>query len=346
MKNIFLFCVALFAAYVPGSTIRSSEYEYLPQGARSDAMGGIGCASSRDAYCQFYNPALMALSKNIQCNVEYTPIWNLGDDFTTGSAVLPLKNDLAFGIAYSRLEINGIPYFDELDGSSFQDRKDNLAYRSTGRPLGSFSTVYDLAGFSIAKWYRTTFSREAFYKLTIPVCLSFGAKIKFYRQSFYFPSSLKQQDFEGHASDMDGGMLLRFTIDRDLATGKETKVFTAGYSIKNILKSNVAYNTDRKYEDSGERIRTLGFAYQQEITLLRGSIVAAVDLLKRWYETQTYRYGVEYGYKNLLFIRSGWCDGSWSAGAGFSYKWITVDYSFRQHELSATPYRIGLGLTF
>jgi hypothetical protein len=326
-------------------TLYGSEFEFLPRGARADGMGGTGCTDANDAFGLFYNPAVLQNLRSMALILEYTPIWNLGDDYTSGAFARPFKGDFALGVGYSRLEINDIPYFETLQGSSLQDRNNNIALPSTEHPLSTFYTTYELFNFSLAKWYRTRISQEAFYKLTIPVIISGGAGIKFYRQRFSFAEKLDQPDYEGMASDIDGGVLLAFVLDKALATLEPLKIFRVGYSLKNILGTDITYNTSEKYRDSGERIRTLGFSYLNRLPFLQGGFILALDLVKRRDE-QIQRFGAEYFFRDLLFLRGGLFNGGYSAGVGFKYRWIGVDYAFRGHELSNTPYRLSLTVHF
>ncbi|MFH0921300.1 MAG: hypothetical protein V1913_13185 [Fibrobacterota bacterium] len=340
---LILFAVACLgtAAFAEGT----AEFEYIPRGARADAMGGTGCAAPADAFAPFYNPAGPALLKDWQAAFEYAPLWDQGDNFTSFAAVLPLpQNRLAMAASYSRFQTGDIPYFGELEGGDdVEARNNNIALRSSGVPLGAFTASSDLLSLSLAKWTTRELSQEVFYKLTVPVTLSAGGAFKFYRQNFAFDPALGQPDYEGHALDIDLGGLLAFTLDKDLNTGLPTKSFSAGMTLKNALRSSVAYNSSRNYEDPGERIRLLGFAYTHALPAFSSRAVLTLDLVRRADE-QVQRFGAEYAFRELLFLRAGYLDHGTTAGVGIQWRFVRVDYSYRYHELSSTPYRISLNI--
>ena len=344
---ILLLMVSAFAILIPcdAATYYSAELDYLPRGARSLSMGGTGCASVNDAYSPFYNPAAMAEIARPELMVEYTPLWDLGDDFGTGSLVYPFESRMAVGAYYSRLQINGINYFGELSGNSTEERYNDETKRSTGQPLGTFYDAYEVYSISMAKWISTKISQEVFYKLTIPVTISGGASIKLFRQTFAFEKSLGQQDYVGQTSDLDAGFLITLDLDKDLATKKPTKIFKLGYSIKNLLGAEIKWNTDRNYSDDVERIRLLGISYTNDIPIIKGELNLAMDFIRQG-NYQTERYGLEYSFMNRLFLRGGWIGDGFTAGVGLKYRAIGIDYAYRRNELSNNPYQLSLSISF
>ena len=72
--------ILMLAAAGRPETLYGSEFEFLSRGARADGMGGTGCTGASDAFGLFYNPAVLQNLRGMELILEYTPIWNLGDD--------------------------------------------------------------------------------------------------------------------------------------------------------------------------------------------------------------------------------------------------------------------------
>ncbi|OGS36244.1 MAG: hypothetical protein A2293_12025 [Elusimicrobia bacterium RIFOXYB2_FULL_49_7] len=333
----------LFFTLCSGETYYASEFELLTRGTRTDAMGGTACAAGNDACILFINPAGLALLHHRELSAEYTPLWNLGDDFMNSALNLPFDSTLSVGMGFSRFQINNIPWYGNLPGGSTEERYNDMSKRSTGKKLGTFGCAYDLLSFSIAKSVTTHLSQEVFYKLSIPTTLSVGTSLKFFRQSFALPSALSDTYYEGHATDIDLGFLASFTLDKDLSSGTPSKILRTGFSLRNLFRSSISYNTDADYEDSGERIRTLGLSYEQNIPFLRGGLLGTFDFIRRR-DDNLARYGVEYRYQHLLFLRAGLHEEGFSAGTGIQYRFLRVDYSFQNHDFADTPYRLSLSI--
>jgi hypothetical protein len=117
-----------------------------------------------------------------------------------------------------------------------------------------------------------------------------------------------------------------------------------GGTLKNVLRTSVAYNSDRNYEDPGERIRLFGLAYRHLVPSLQSRATLTLDLVRRNNE-QVQRFGAEYAYREILFLRAGRLEGGFSAGVGVRWRWLRVDYSYRYDDFASTPYRISLNLT-
>lgn len=340
--SILLILPIVSVSVAVGETFYTSEFEYLVRGGRADAMGGAACASGSDALSLFVNPARICLVRSRQIQIEYTPLWDLGDDLMNGAVLVPVDSTLAVGLGYSRFEINGIPWYDDLAGASAEERYNDMSKRSTGQSPGGFGAAYDLLLFSLAKSWSTRIAQDVFYKLTIPLTVSGGLSLKFFRQSFSFPEELASP-YEGHATDIDLGFSAGFVLDKDLAAGKASKVLTIAYALKNLFRADVAYNTTEDYRDTGERVRYLGFAYQHAVSRLRGGFNLSMDFV-RSYDDQIQRFGAEYYFRDLLFVRAGIHEGGYSAGMGVQWRRLGVDYSFRAHEFADTPYRLTLSV--
>jgi len=67
--------------------------------------------------------------------------------------------------------------------------------------------------------------------------------------------------------------------------------------------------------------------------------------LVRSYDEQIQRFGAEYYYRDLLFVRAGIHEAGYSVGLGVKYRRIGMDYSFRAHEFADTPYRLTLSVS-
>jgi hypothetical protein len=57
-------------------------------------------------------------------------------------------------------------------------------------------------------------------------------------------------------------------------------------------------------------------------------------------------FGAEWDYKDLLFVRAGRDDDFLSAGMSVAWKWISVNYAFRHHDLGNSWYQVSGQVTW
>jgi len=318
-----------------------AEFELIPRGTRSLAMGGTGVVASNDAYAAFHNPSALCRTSRFETAVEYSPMWDLGDDIGNGGATILFADGLSLSTAFSRAEVNGIPIYPDLSGDSYEDRIVNQAIRSTGKSYGSLQNSQDLLIISMARWFRLNARTGEFSRLSIPLTLSGGASLKFQRQMFSVETGTLAPDYTGMSTDIDGGVLAIFDLDRNMTTGTTTRSFSLGLVFKNMLASSMTYNSDRLYRDEGERIRTFAFGYIQNIERIQGNLEATIEFTKRG-DQKIERFGGEVFFLNKWAVRGGYIDGSPTFGFGFTHKNIGIDWAYMHHELSPQPYKISL----
>ncbi len=315
------------------------DFELIPRGGRALAMGGTGSSISNNAYATFYNPALLCRVEKIELSLEYTPLWGLGDHLTSAGAVFPFAKEASMAVAFSRAEITDIPMYNELTGVSFEERITNLSLRSTGIPSGTLSNSSDLLILSVSRWFNFNASTGEFSRLSIPLTVSGGVSVKFNRQLFSVESGEAAPDYVGISTDVDGGVLAFFDLDRDIRRNTAIKRFSASLVLKNIFASSMQYNTDTRYMDEGERIRIVGISYEHLLDKFKTAATATVDFIKTK-DKNLERIGGELLYDNKLAVRLGLIDESISFGCGFRYHNFSIDWAYRRHDLASQPYKI------
>ncbi|MBL8026517.1 MAG: hypothetical protein JNL74_08905 [Fibrobacteres bacterium] len=322
-------------------SLASTDFDLMPRGTRALAMGGTGVVSSHDAYAPYYNPAALCNTTRMETAVEYTPMFGVGDDLGNGGASIHFSDGLSLAAAYSRSEVNGIPVYEELIGTAYEDRIVNQILRSTGASSGTIQFSNNLFILSMARWFKLNATTGEFSRLSIPLILSGGASLKFRRQTASVESGGNYPDFVGMSTDIDGGLLASFQIDRNISTGLPTKIFNIGFALKNILATDIKYNSDLDYSDEVDRIRTIAFSYRQNIDYIKGSIEGTMDFIKSG-TMKMERFGSEVCFLQKYFLRFGYIEGSPSFGLGLVHKNIGIDWAYRHHELASQPYKISI----
>jgi hypothetical protein len=318
-----------------------TDLELIPRGTRSLGMGGTGAVTSNDAYASFHNPAALCNTSRFEAAVEYSPMWDIGDDIGNGGATFLFADGLSLSAVFSRAEVNNIPMYPDLSGNSFEDRIVDQSIRSTGKSYGFMQNSQDLLMISMARWFKLNARTGEFSRLSVPLTLSAGASLKFQRQMFSVETGGSVPDYMGISTDIDGGFLAIFDLDRNMSDGLTTRSFSAGLVFKNILASDMTYNSDKLYRDDGERIRTVAFGLMQSIPRIKGGVEATVEFTKRG-DQKLDRFGGEVLFLNQWTVRGGSIEGEPAFGFGFTHKNIGIDWAYRHHELKSQPYKISI----
>lgn len=138
-----------------------------------------------------------------------------------------------------------------------------------------------------------------------------------------------------------------FAVDAGIYHVSQIPGVTLGASVSNL-------GTPMKFEAEEyalPRYARIGGAYEREVAMLDGRIMATVDALFPNDDDVRTHIGAEYSYRRMVAIRGGYKAGYTSQGATFGlgvvYRDIAIDYAFLPVDNDlGDSHRFGLGFSF
>ncbi|MGQ9560623.1 MAG: UPF0164 family protein [Candidatus Oleimicrobiaceae bacterium] len=286
-------------------------------GARALGLGGAFVAAADDGSSFYWNPAGLARIPHAELSFMYAPAF--------GSVAAPLANYNHLGLAlplpgaatlaanYVRLAVDDIPIFPELRGENFSQRLLDPTLRPEGVPLGYFSDREEAFVFSFAKMNTLTTSLGWLYSelaLEVPLGISFRM--------------VRQRLFGASASGfgVDIGAMARLDVGKlfDLpAVGQ----FSSGFALIDVAGTTLSWSTHHR--DRIAQDMRVGAAYFQPLPWRKSTLLFCWSKKKR--PATSHHWGLEYQLSSLA-LRLGLDDDHLTAGAGFRFRRLTVDYGF------------------
>jgi hypothetical protein len=283
-------------------------------GARAMGMGGAFVAVANDASATFWNPAGIVWTENVQLELSHN-VWFLDSKLQTLSGVLPLPQ-FNSSIALSIITMG----FGEQ------------AVRTVDRPTGT-GEMYDARDYSVGLTWATAVTDR----------FSFGITAK------YLTSRIWHETADAFA--LDFGIFYN-TVVRGLRLGFSMANF--GSSVQYLgrdLDSTIDPDKDvENFDRVPANFKTdsyplpilfrAGISYELNLDDF-GNAIFAADLLHPSHSTEAINVGMEYGFRNMFFIRAGYenlfdnssingltlgggidyYDSSTGFGARFDYSW-------------------------
>ncbi len=294
-----------------GNGTTNADFSKIGVGARPAAMGEAFSASADDALAPFWNPAGLALVSRPQISAMHMA--HLADiNYETASFVFPSSRLEGWGFSFAYL---WQPPFDSTKNSF-------------GLPQGKAGTGWDLGvGASYARNlgnYRTTD-----FKISN---ISVGATLRMVARSL--------QDSQSTALNGDlGGMMevlegLRVAL---VVQGLGTTATFVNAADPSPVNSRLGLAWNIRFNDANR-------------LLLAYDLAHPIDLSNPNYNRWRQNLGLEYTLMDSLSLRGGYLLGydlgGLTAGAGFKWGSLGVDYAFVPYSIVGSTHRVSLSLSF
>jgi len=301
----------------------TASFLQIGAGARFLGMGGAGLAISGDVSSFYWNPAGLAKIRNLKLQLMYATQFGgfsnpLGDYQYVGAA-FPIRNDAVLALNWIRFSVNDIPLYPELEGQNFFQRLQNPAIRPDGKPTGYIKDVENAFFISFSKNNRFVLDLGwEYFKIPIEVPFGFNFKI--------LQTSLGEENATGLGIDFGSMILMDLN---DLFFSNNLGKFGFGINVKDITKTSLSWST--KHRDSIPRSLNMGVSYQQNIKKIDSVFLLSYSYIGK--EFRDNRLGLEWFYRNHLFLRCGIKEAGYTAGIGFSFSLFQINYAFENQEL-------------
>ena len=334
MTRLCFFALLLFITALQAQNRYAGASQELGVGARALALGDATVALSGDGNLFYYNPATAGYVEKPLIMLMYAPSFGSIASplafYHHAGVIFPLRGDASLGLSWTRFSVENIPVFPDLAGSSFADRLFNRELRPTGEPVEEFKDTEDVYYFTFSKMLKTDLSLGWLF-IDLPVKVPLGINVKLMRQKLYTASA------SGLGIDIGGQFSFPLGVLLDKRILGEVVL---AYSIQDITRTAIVW--DNNHEDHIETTHRLGAAYHQNIGR------AGMQMRAYWsrYEKydSLYLYGLEWLYKGQA-LRLGRNRNGLTAGAGFSFWRLNVDYAFVAIELE-NSHRLSCAIHF
>ncbi len=321
MKKLILIFLFFSLAYSDNSKY-AGEFLRIPVGARALGMGGAFIAIANDGSSFYYNPAGVAISGggilSFMYSSQFGGITNPLSSFFHLGYIQNIQG-VGFAINWTRLSVDDIPLTPDYTKVETPIDRENLVKNYAGGSF--FSDIEDAFYISFSKEFKFDIN-FGWSRYKVPVSLPLGINFKLINQSI---GGEKATGF-----GFDAGFMFRFSMD-DFLQKENVGDVSISLALKDVGRTKISWSTKR--EHIVESTLMFGIAYTFPINFLAGKITVAYGSQNSYLTDRM--YGIEYGYRNLLFVRLGKNVENFTIGAGVRIDFLIVDYAFLSHELGA-----------
>lgn len=325
MKWFIILLISLMLVLLSRSSLEAGKYAgaFLENevGARALGMGGAFGALADDGTAVYWNPAGLAQLPKREASMMHAFLFGSLASYDFVSYAQPLPGEATIAVSWIRLSVDNIPLFSKLKKTHAQ-RMEDVEFRGTGVPEGSFTDREDAFIFSFAKLRRMGIDLGWRF-FVLPIQLYYGVNLKLIRQKLY--------TYSASAIGLDLGLLLKVSaidlLDRDYLGN-----LRLAFNFQDISNTEVTWNT--KHQDVIPYNIKHGIAYVQPLPWINSQVSLGFDRDTKYGGEN--HLGVEYWFRDTLALRLGYNRGSLTAGAGLKFWILQLDYAFVGYELGHT----------
>jgi hypothetical protein len=167
----------------------------------------------------------------------------------------------------------------------------------------------------------------------VPIQFSVGATTK------YFYEELEAGGYEAQNLNLDLGACLKLFWGYNPVTQKsdrDIKVQLGGFELLPTKQRSTFSGVD-VYERMATRWH-LSASWEEGLPEWGSTL--SLGVTQRSEASKWPGVGAEWDLRSLLYLRAGWDQDYLSAGASLAYRWMSVHYAFRHHELGNTLYQV------
>ncbi len=269
--------------------------------------------------------------------------------FRVEMATLPLFSDLSqslngaityaldrqtqlnfFGQTITTSDIQSRPL---LTGST-EDRLNDPSLRPAAcNGCTQFRDVVYMANINLMRKYDWEVPRIDISSRPIPVQFSVGATTKYYYEE------LEGGDYLSQNLNADLGVAAKFLWGFDPITkisDRNIKIQFSGFELL-PTKQKSDFSNVYVYEGLTRRWH-LSASWEESLPELNSTLAFGAN--QETEQGQWPALGVEWGFKDLLYLRGGYDADYISAGASVVWRWVSIHYALRHHELGTSFYQV------
>ena len=298
--------------------------------SHAQALGYSSVATRVGGGHALNNPAGFASGATAQFGMLYQQFDGLSSNIVL-EGNHGISQNYIFGITYIHSAVDGLHYRPNLSGLSPEDRRDSVLTIGADAPGELINYREDGVFLTLARVFEFEINLGwKFFK--IPVKMPVGISTK------YLDKILVENRGLGFGIDIGSQVFFNLAGMTKVLSNTE---FGIGLFVSDILNTPVYWTTE--HQDAIKRDFTRGFSMRQNLPAYSTSITLSTSQQNRYPDVR--QYGLEIGFKDLVYMRGGYDGYTPSLGLGIGLKKFIIDYSFSQHEL-ANLQKIGINYHF
>jgi hypothetical protein len=278
-------------------------------------------------------PGDFGASKLFQVEMASLPLFGGLSQNLNGAFSYALDKSTLINVFAQTVATSDISFLPLLNGTT-EDRLNDPTFRPL--PCNGCAQLNDVvyaASINFIRKYDWEVPRIDISTRPIPVQFSFGATTKYYYEE------LEGGDYLSQNLNADVGIAMKFFWGYDPITHLSDR------NIKFQFNGFELLPTQQKSEFSGVQVyeamsRRWHFSGSWEEQLPEWNSTIALGFTQKSEQGKFPATGLEWGFKEMLFLRAGRDDEYISAGASVAYRWVSIHYAFRHHDLGISLYQV------
>jgi hypothetical protein len=254
-----------------------------------------------------------------------------------GALTYSLDNKTLINVFGQTVTTSDISLLPLLRGST-EDRLNNPSFRPTPcNGCGQMKDVVYMANLNFMRKYDWEVPRIDIASRPIPVQFSAGVTTKYYYEE------LEGGDFLSQNLNADLGLAMKFFWGFDpikLTSDRNIKLQFNGFELL-PTKQKSEFSNVFVYEGL---LRRWHFSGSWEEFVPEWNSTVSVGFTQKFEQAKYPATGIEWGYNDMLFLRAGLDEEYLSGGASIAYRWASIHYAFRHHQLGTSLYQVSAQL--
>lgn len=281
-------------------------------------------------------PGDFGAASTVRLEVATLPLFDNLAQSWNGAASYTLDSATSLSL-FAKLETTPDIESRPLLQGSREDRLNDPGFR----PLpcdgcAMFTDNLYLGALNLMRVFRADFPRIDIASRQIPMEIGFGLTAKYYLEELAGP---QDGDFFLSNLNLDAGVGLK------LLWGWDPVAKTSDRDIK-IQFSGLELLPTRQQSDIGGQLSYESMTYRWRMSAdweegmpSLGSVLT-IGFTQKSEGGSLPALGAEWDYRDLIYVRAGRDDDFLSAGMSLAWRWFSVHYAFRRHELGNTWYQV------
>ncbi len=272
-------------------------------------------------------------TKLLRVELATLPLFGDLSQSLNGAATYALDSKTLINVFGQTVTTSDIPVLPLLRGS-VEDRLNDPSFRpSPCNGCYQMRDVVYMANINFMRKYDWEFPRIDISSRPIPVQFSVGLTTKYYYEE------LEGGDFLSQNLNTDFGAAMKFLWGFDPVTkmsDRNIKLQFGGFELL-PTKQKSEFSDVLVYERLSRRWH---ISASWEEGLPKWGSTLALGFTQKSEQGKYPAMGMEWGFRNLLFLRAGGDEDYLSAGASVAYRWVSIHYAFRYHDLGTSLYQV------
>jgi hypothetical protein len=275
-------------------------------------------------------------AKSFRLEMATLPLFGDLAQSWSGAAAYTLDSSTSLSL-FGKLEITPDIESRPLLRGSREDRLNNPGFRPL--PCDGCAMYTDnlyVAALNLMRAFRFDFPRLDIASRQIPMELGIGLTAKYYLEELTGP---QEGDFFLSNLNLDAGAGLKLFWGWDPIAKRSDRDIKIQFSGLELLPT-------RQQSDIGGQISYEKMAYRWRMSadweegFPSWSSTLTAGFTQKSEGGDWPAFGAEWDYRKLLYVRAGRDDDFLSAGVSLAWRWFSVHYAFRRHELGNTWYQV------